>query len=52
MKKKKKNTTLSEQFKNLKSKYQKDAKSIPLTHKYMSAHFPDMVWALNKTWYG
>jgi len=24
----------------------KEAKSIPLTHKYMTAHFPDLVQAL------
>ena len=49
---KNKNTTQSEQFQNKISKSQKEAKSIPLTHKYMIAHFAGLVQALNKKWLG
>jgi len=41
--KKTQNITPSEQFQNTIEKSQKDAKSIPLIHKYMTAHFPDLV---------
>jgi hypothetical protein len=34
-----KNTTLSEQFENPTEKWQKQAKSIPLTHKCTTIHF-------------
>ena len=37
-----------------KSKSQKEAKSIPLTHKYMTGHFPGLVYIqtlkINKKW--
>jgi len=36
-----KNTTLSEQFQNAIEKWQKETQSIPITHKYMTTHFPD-----------
>ena len=44
--KKKKITTLSEQFQNPKEESWKEAKYIPLTHKYMTTQFPGLVQAL------
>ena len=38
-----KKAAMSEQFHNQTSKTYKEAKSIPLTHIYMSAHFPSIV---------
>ena len=40
------NTTLSERFQNPIEKSQIEKNSIPLTHKYMTAHFPGLVRAL------
>jgi hypothetical protein len=40
-----KNTTLSEQFTNKVLKSDKESKSIPLTYKYMTTHFPGLVQA-------
>ena len=42
------NTTLLEQFQNQISKSQKYAKSIPLIHKYITDHFPDLIQALQQ----
>ena len=41
-----KNTTFTEKYQNQISKSQKEAKSIALTHKYMTAHVPVLVQAL------
>jgi hypothetical protein len=45
-----KNTTLSEQFQNIHCNRNivDQAKSIPLTQKYMTAHFPGLVQALQQ----
>ena len=40
------NTTMSEQFHNQISKSWKEPKSISLTHKCITAHFPGLVQAL------
>ena len=40
------NTTLSEQFQHPIEKPQKKVNSIPLTHIYMTAHFPGLINAL------
>ena len=40
------NTTLSEQFQNLTDKSLKDAKLIPQSHKYVTAHFLYLAQAL------
>jgi hypothetical protein len=40
---KNKNTTLSEQFTNPIKKSLKDAKSVPLTHIYMTVFYPGLV---------
>jgi hypothetical protein len=37
---------MSEHFENQIEKSYKDAKSIPLTHKYMTDYFPGLVQAL------
>ena len=42
----KKNTQLSEQVQNLIGKSEIGAKLIPLTHIYMTSHFPGLVQAL------
>jgi hypothetical protein len=42
------NTTMLEQFQNPTSELYKEAKSIPLTHKYTTAHFPGLVQALHQ----
>ena len=42
----KKNTALSEHFKNSIEKSQKESKSMTLTHKYMTDHFSDLIQAL------
>ena len=39
-------TILSEQFQNAISEWQKEAKSIPLVNKYVTAYFPGLVQAL------
>ena len=39
-----KNITLSEHLQNTIGRSEKKAKSIHLTHKYMTAHFPDLVY--------
>ena len=41
-----KNVTLQEQFQNPIEKSQKEAKSIPLTHKYTTDHFPGLIQAI------
>ena len=41
---KSKNSSLSEQFQNLMAKSQTQARSEPLTHIYMTADSPDLVW--------
>jgi len=41
-----KNITPSEQFQNQIEISQKEAKSIPLIHKYMTAHFPSLIQTL------
>jgi len=46
------NTTLSEQFLNLTKIIEIEAKSIPLTHIYITTHFPGLVQALQKKWQG
>ena len=43
---KKPKTTLSEQFQKPIEKSPNEAKSVPLTHKYMTAHFPGFAQAL------
>jgi hypothetical protein len=40
-----KNTVLSQQ---VKKNIETDAKPLPLTHMYMTAHFPDLVFTLFK----
>jgi len=42
LKNKNKNTTLSEQFQISIAKSEKDAKLIPLTHKYITTRFPGL----------
>ena len=39
---------MSEKFRNPTEKSQKEAKTTPLTHKYMTAHFPGLIQALQK----
>ena len=41
-------SALSDQLNNQISKSLKEGKSIPLTHKYMTSHFPSLVQALKK----
>ena len=42
----KKKTTISEQFKNPIEGSQRETQLIPLTHKYMTAHFPGLIQPL------
>jgi len=42
LKNKNKNTTLLEQFQISITQSEKDAKLIPLTHKYITTHFPGL----------
>ena len=52
-KKEKKSTTLSEQFHKPTAKSSKEARSVPLAHKYMTAHLSGLVQALQfKKWRG
>ena len=44
--KKKKKKTLSEQFQNQTQRSYKESKSLPLRHKHVPAHFPDLVQAI------
>ena len=43
---KKEKKTLSEQFQNQTQRSYKESKSLPLRHKHVPAHFPDLVQAI------